>query len=225
MKKLSKKAKQNLELTIIIAIGVLSILLWNTPVIYPIKLFVVLLHEISHGIAAILTGGAISEIIVSYNLGGLCKTYSGNEIVIASAGYLGSLVFGVWMFMSAYNYNHSRWLCNGLAIMFVIVTIAFISNILGILFAVIFTLVLFLSPRYFNKTAHVYVMKGLGFVSCLYVLVDIKEDLLTLENRVTDAHILAQITGVSHLVWGLTWFVITLVTVYFLLKFSYKKGM
>ena len=30
-------------------------LLWNTPVVYPLKLFVVLLHEISHGLAAIAT--------------------------------------------------------------------------------------------------------------------------------------------------------------------------
>ena len=27
-------------------------LLWDTPVVYPLKIFVVLLHEVSHGIAA-----------------------------------------------------------------------------------------------------------------------------------------------------------------------------
>ena len=36
--------------------------LWDTPVIYPLKIFVVLLHEISHGIAALATGGSIERI-------------------------------------------------------------------------------------------------------------------------------------------------------------------
>ena len=33
--------------------------LWDTPLIYPLKIFVVLLHEISHGIVALATGGSI----------------------------------------------------------------------------------------------------------------------------------------------------------------------
>ena len=31
--------------------------LWNTPFVYPLKIIVVLLHEISHGLVAVMTGG------------------------------------------------------------------------------------------------------------------------------------------------------------------------
>ena len=33
--------------------------LWDTPVVYPLKIFVVMLHEISHGIASLTTAGSI----------------------------------------------------------------------------------------------------------------------------------------------------------------------
>ena len=41
------------------------VLLWNTPVVAPLKIFVVLLHEISHGVAAVLTGGSIESDIAT----------------------------------------------------------------------------------------------------------------------------------------------------------------
>ena len=34
--------------------------LWDTPAVYPLKVFVVLLHEISHAIVAVATGGRSS---------------------------------------------------------------------------------------------------------------------------------------------------------------------
>ena len=35
---------------------------WYTPVVYPLKIFVVLLHELSHATALLLTGGAVDSI-------------------------------------------------------------------------------------------------------------------------------------------------------------------
>ena len=37
-------------------------LLWDTRIIYPLKIFVVFLHEVSHGIAAVVGGGSIARI-------------------------------------------------------------------------------------------------------------------------------------------------------------------
>ena len=39
--------------------------LWDTWLVTPLKLFVVLLHEISHGLMAVATGGAIEKIVVT----------------------------------------------------------------------------------------------------------------------------------------------------------------
>ena len=70
-------------------------LLWETPVIYPLKIFVVLLHEISHGIASVATGGVIEKIVLDPQQGGACHCGGGNAFVTLTAGYLGSLLWGV----------------------------------------------------------------------------------------------------------------------------------
>ena len=72
--------------------------MWNTSLVYPLKIFVVLLHEISHGIASVLTGGTIERITLDPRQGGACYCGGGNAFLTLSAGYLGSLLWGGAMF-------------------------------------------------------------------------------------------------------------------------------
>lgn len=57
--KLTKGQIQNLYLEALISI---ALVFWDTLLIYPIKLFVVTLHEMSHGLMAMAFGGDIIEI-------------------------------------------------------------------------------------------------------------------------------------------------------------------
>jgi hypothetical protein len=82
------------RLALPVALGALAVLLWDTFPAYPFRLFVVLLHEISHGIAAVLTGGRIVAIGLNFREGGVCVTQGGWRFVILNAGYLGSLLWG-----------------------------------------------------------------------------------------------------------------------------------
>lgn len=224
LKKLSKKGKQNLELGIIALIVIITIMLWNTIAIYPVKLFVVLLHEISHGIVSVLSGGQIISIQISENLGGQCLTKGGIPFLVASAGYLGSLIFGSAIFISSYDIKYGKWITTFIAVILLLFTANFMTGSIGIILSLLFVLILFLSPRYFNKTVHKYLMKSLGLISSLYVLVDIKEDLITFAYRESDAHLLAKLTGISAIFWGVLWFIISAIVIYFLFRFGYKKG-
>ena len=60
--------------------------LWDTVVIYPIKVFVVLLHEVSHALAAMATGGSVERILLNANQGGAAYTVGGNPFITLSAG-------------------------------------------------------------------------------------------------------------------------------------------
>ena len=64
--------------------------LWDTPLVYPLKIFVVLLHEVSHAVVAVVTGGTIERIILDPREGGACYCPGGNTFLTLSAGYLGS---------------------------------------------------------------------------------------------------------------------------------------
>ena len=224
-RKLSLKNRRRIELGIILFITLLSFLLWDSFVIYPIKLFVVLFHEISHGIAAVVSGGKIIGIEVNYALGGKCIITGGSDILIASTGYIGSLIFGTLLFLSAYDHKNNLILTTILAGILIIFTANYIRGTEGILFTLTVAVILLLSPRILNKTINSYLMKILGLISCFYAIIDIKEDLLTLTYRLTDAQILADITGIPAIIWGLSWFLISLAVVYFIIRYSYKKGL
>lgn len=225
MKKLSQKNKQLAETAILILLGIIIVFLWDTWLIYPVKLFVVLLHEMSHGISAILTGGSIKSIEFNSYLGGKCSTLGGNEFIVASTGYIGSLVLGSILYLTSYSHQKSLIVCTTYAVVILLFTTSFISGSFAIIFALIVSVLLYVSPRFFNQILHSYLIRFIGFSSALYVLADIKEDLLTNDLRITDAHIIADITGTSPILWGLLWFTIAIVVIFFLLRFGFKKGL
>lgn len=61
---------------------------WDTAVVLPVKYLTVFFHELSHGLAAVLTGGQIVRIELSRNLGGVCWTAGGIRFIVITAGYL-----------------------------------------------------------------------------------------------------------------------------------------
>jgi len=86
----------------IVALGVLVTLLiffWESPLLKPFKLFVVFLHEISHALATILTGGELASISIDWDESGATYAASGRGIffIIAIAGYIGSISWGYVM--------------------------------------------------------------------------------------------------------------------------------
>lgn len=86
----------------LIALAVLVTLLvffWQSPFLKPFKLFVVFLHEISHALATMLTGGELAAISIDWDESGATYAASGRGIffIIAIAGYIGSILWGYLM--------------------------------------------------------------------------------------------------------------------------------
>jgi len=93
--KLTDDKRQIIYLVLFITV---ALVFWNTVFIYPVKLFVVMLHEMSHGLMAVIFGGEIIEIQINQQIGGYCKykmppSFWGS-FMTGSAGYLGSLFWG-----------------------------------------------------------------------------------------------------------------------------------
>lgn len=221
--KLNKKQKYYFELSLLVTIPIFTFFFWNSPVLYPIKIFSVLMHEISHGLAAIFTGGYVVQLNLSEYLGGSLVSGDGNQIVIASAGYLGSLVWGSLIYYSTYDSKFFKWLSVFIGTILLLFTANFIHGTFAAIFGVAYSF-LFLSLPYFkNEYVTAIIARILAMISIIYVFTDIKEDLLTLTYRQTDAQILYEITGVPAWIWGLIWFFITGFVIYYLIRFSIKK--
>jgi len=63
-------------------------------VTYPCNLFVTLVHESSHAVAAIATGGSVESITVRLDTSGLTLTRGGSRLITLCAGYTGATLFG-----------------------------------------------------------------------------------------------------------------------------------
>ena len=202
------KAKTKRQAALIAGLGVwvtVVWLLWWSPVIYPLKLFVVLLHEASHAAMAVATGGEIQRIVVTPDQGGVCYCPGGNAFLTLSAGYLGSLGWGAAILMLARTSRPGpRNVTTAIGVAVLALTALYVRNGFGILFGALFGAAL-IALRSAGRTVHVLTLTGLGLTSGLYALLDIKSDVLDRPYLESDARLLAEMTGVPTVVWGVLW--------------------
>ncbi len=196
------------------------LLLWNTWFVYPLKVLVVFFHELAHGLAAIVTGGSIVRIKLTRQQGGLCVTQGGVRFVVLTAGYLGSLLFGGAVLLLAARSQDDKKISGTLAAILLLVTLLFVRPWFG--FGMIFGVVagggLLLAALYLGKDANDWLLRVIGIVSCLYAVLDIKSDILDRPEANSDAHMLAELTGIPTLFWGLLWIAIALVLTFLFLR-------
>ncbi len=199
--------------------------LWDTRILYPLKIFVVFLHEVSHGIAAIIGGGSIQRIEISPNQGGVCYCGGGIRFLTLTAGYLGSLLWGVAMLLvvGAKRIWHLVSLA-GLGVLVVTVSLLYVRSGFGLMFGLMFGLALIAVARYLPSEIQTMTLTVLGLTSCLYAVWDIKSDVLNRPEIRSDASMLAELTGVPTVLWGLLWTGIAIVVCWWLLKRTFEKS-
>ena len=199
--------------------------LWDTPLVYPLKIFVVLLHEVSHAVAAVATGGTIERITLDPREGGACYCPGGNAFLTLSAGYLGSLLWGGLMFIAATAERVKTEWVNGLIGVLVIgLTILYVRSEFGFVFGLLFGLSMIgvsqkLAPM-LNRT----LLLTLGLTSALYAILDIKSDILDRPEVRSDAAMLSDITGVPTLAWGTLWILLAIVVCFWMLRRAYRDA-
>jgi len=200
-------------------------LLWDTVLVYPLKIFVVLLHEVSHAVAAVATGGAIERIVLDPNQGGATYTRGGSAFVTLSAGYLGSLAWGALMVEAARARRIRADLVNGLVGGLVVaLTALFVRNLFGVAFGVLFGVGLVFASRKLSVVANQSLLLTLGMTSSLYAILDIKSDILDRPHLESDAHMLADLTGIPTVAWGGLWIALALGVTFLLFRRAYRQA-
>lgn len=198
--------------------------LWNTAFVYPVKLFVVLLHEISHGLASVLTGGQIHAIEVTPLQGGLCRCGGGNAFLSLSAGYLGSLLWGGLMIWGAVKLGRrAEWMTALIGVLAGSITVLFIRQPFALAFGLAFGAALVAIALRVGSAGNRAVLIGLGMTSCLYAVLDIKSDILDRPELMSDARMLAEMTGVSTVAWGILWIGIAVAFCAFLFRWAWRE--
>lgn len=198
--------------------------LWDTAIIYPLKIFVVLLHEVSHAVAAVATGGSVERILLDVHQGGATYTLGGNPFITLSAGYLGSLLWGVLFVLLAFSrWLKPRWIVGGVGASVLLLTLFLVRGFFGMGFGILFAGGLMASAKYLGQGLNRILLIGLGLTSTLYAILDIKSDVLDRPQLPSDAAMLAKMTGIPTAVWGFLWIAVALVVSAWLLRWVARR--
>jgi hypothetical protein len=206
---------------LLVAIGAL----WQTLAVYPLKILVVFFHELSHALACLLTGGHVQRIELSYNEGGLTYCLGGNAFLVTSAGYIGSLLWGGLILNLAGRMANCRPLTAILGGIMGVTCLLLIRPVIGFgfLFCALGAAGLLASARFLNHDANSLLLRCIGLTSLLYVPLDIVDDTILRSGQVSDARLLAQITFVPTIVWGLIWCALSLWLVWHFVLAAVRK--
>ncbi|MBP8973172.1 MAG: M50 family metallopeptidase [Anaerolineae bacterium] len=125
----SHSASQRRELALAAAAFVVALVLWQVQELYllmvPFRLFVTMIHELAHGLAAELTGGDFLRFEVTSRGAGLAYTRGGSPFVIIQAGYLGTALFGAGLLLLTYRTQRPGRVAVGVGVFLAILTLAY----------------------------------------------------------------------------------------------------
>jgi hypothetical protein len=184
------------------SIAVVLLVFWDTVLVRPLRVLVVLLHEIFHALAALVTGGGVNTIEVISHRTGLTSLYGGLPAVVYSAGYLGTAFIGAVLLGSTYRWPVKRSLYLGIGIMLVVNTLFFVRNPFGWMYGLVSGL-FFLTLFFIEFPFSAYVMDLIGVLCVVDVFYDLTGFFLAFSRN--DAAILSRIVGLPYYVILVVW--------------------
>src|SRR5690606_11745044 len=144
------------------------------------KILVVFFHELSHGLAAIFTGGRIHGIELNARQGGLTYTSGGIALLITSAGYIGSMLWGGLLILGARYIRRRQVVTLLLGLILLGAGLLYVRPVLsvGFIFCLLCGIGLIALAIKAEDGWHDFLLKLIGVTSCLYAVLDIKSDVL-----------------------------------------------
>ncbi len=195
--------------------------LWATPVIVPLKLLIVFLHELSHAGMTILTGGEVISLSVSANQGGEVWSRGGNRFLTLTAGFLGSLLLGVILLFVAVRTHLDRIVMGLFGGLMLLVAALYVRDGFALAFTIGTGAAMIAVARFLPRDVNDLILRVIGLTSMIYVPYDIFSDTIARPGLPSDAHMLAEEFGGATVIWGGIWLVISIV----IIGFSLRKGL
>jgi len=222
-----KTLKQNPNLNqfgLLIALVILFYLTWNTKIAYPFVVITTFLHEISHALAFVMTGGTVLEFNVHADGSGTVPGYDGSLFFIFSSGYVGSCLLGSMLYLLAARTHWDRWILGFFGVGVLALTIGFSGNSFSLFFSLITAIVALGLAKFAPRQICDFLIRFIGLSSMLYPVNDMYRSIILNSNLRTDAVMLAEKVGGSSIIWGLLWMIVSLAIIALTLKLSFKRS-
>ena len=125
---LTQKDRQR-DLILALVAFLIAVVLWRLPGLFflthPFRLFVTMIHELGHGLAAVLTGGKFLRFEVNGRGAGLAYTAGGWRLAVIQAGYLGTAIFGAGLLILTHRIERPGRVAMGVGVFIGILTLAY----------------------------------------------------------------------------------------------------
>jgi hypothetical protein len=214
-----------------LALFLVVLVLWQAPVVNPIKLLVVLFHELSHVAAAYVTGGVVFGLAIDPGGAGVTLGMGGRETIVVGAGYVGSLLIGCVLYVLSARWEPGEvWSC--------LCALCCASLVFGWLndFTVVFgfgaILILLMGVGLFPERLKRFILRLVATTSCLYPVIDVAGEFLleepsgfVVQGKLagSDVAVLARLLGVSKTLIAGVWMAAGIVAVVCLVEWAAKK--
>jgi hypothetical protein len=209
-------------------LAVALIVLWQVPwlgwLAYPFRLFGTFVHELSHGLAAIATGGAFQRFSVQPDLSGLAWSAGGIRVVVTSAGYLGSAIFGGVLIALHARWLSARVLLVGMAVVLALLCLLFVRNLFGLASGLLLSAAMGWAGLRLAEAWR----DGLLKVLALQLILDGYNSLFTVfrlartGDTASDAQTMAQLTWLPASLWAVLWMLVSTAVLFGVLRFAMR---
>ncbi len=203
-------------------ITIIVIVLMNVPYVqwalYPFSIFTTWIHELCHGLAAIMVGGKIQKLEIFSDTSGLATfTLSNTERFpfVASAGYQGTPVIGMLLLLLRRTKRGPRAGTMAIALMMFASVALWIRNAFGVVFILGLAGLLFAAgiwlPSWWIRNFYVLLavtcaLNSIGTIRALFG--DTQE--VNGQALISDAHAMENAKGGSHTMWATVWLFLAL---------------
>lgn len=186
---------------------------------YPFLIFSTWVHEMCHGMAAILTGGGINKLYVYKDGSGLCYTWTTGEdwkrAFVASAGYNGTAVLGALLLLFRRTLRGPTTGLIGIGCAMLLSCALYVRNAFGVVSVLCIGTVVILCGWKLPAKWILYLYCFLA-AACSFNALDAINDLLDIQPgeayvngqaTSTDAHSVADRIGGTYKFWAVLWLI------------------
>jgi hypothetical protein len=216
-------------------IGILAaiafiMLSWLIPgaqyIILPLQFLNTHLHEMGHALASVMTGGAVSQIIVRSDGSGVTYTQMDHPVIVASAGYVGASLIGASVIAFSRNAEMARKALLGISGVLMIECIFWLrADAVGMVSGFAFMFLFLILGLQLKGWPAILVAQFVGVQQCLTslqaVFALVNPRMLAFTDN--DATILQGQTHVPAIFWSVAWSVFSVALMAGALCVAWKK--
>lgn len=194
---------------------------------YPFRLLLTIVHELGHGLAALLTGGEFVRFQIAANGSGLALTAGGWRLIVIPAGYLSVAIFGAGLILLGRSYRWSRIAMVVIGAGVMLLTLRYgvptifsgqlfnglLTTVSGLIWGgVLLVIALKAGARWIIFLLHfVAIQAGLTAFTDLFTVIGLSTRFFNAPAN--DALSMAELTFIPAIIWALLWVIFALVLI------------